>query len=106
MRLLIFIGIITALQILPATADLVRELEQSGYVVIEKKRTWFGRQVVILSNDVEVQEIVFERNSGSVLSIRSYRDDSKNETNEIRDRPTKDKKGNKGAKGSGGGSGS
>ena len=56
----------------PVAAPLVDRLETEGYGIVEVRRSWLGRIVILADRDGLLREIVLNRATGTVLSDRTF----------------------------------
>lgn len=56
----------------PVAAAVVDRLAAEGYGVVEARRSWFGRLIILATRDGVLREIVINRSTGAVLSDRLF----------------------------------
>lgn len=56
----------------PVAGPLVDQLETEGYGIVEVRRSWLGRIVILADRDGLLREIVLNRATGAVLSDRTF----------------------------------
>jgi len=52
--------------------DVIEQIKDDGYTIVEVGRSWFGRIVITANNIVDLREIVLDRKSGEVLRDQRF----------------------------------
>ncbi|MCB1350971.1 MAG: hypothetical protein KDK11_20880 [Maritimibacter sp.] len=56
----------------PVAGPVVERLEAEGYRIVEVRRSWLGRIVILAGQDGVLREIVLNRSTGALLSDRLF----------------------------------
>ena len=58
------------------TAPIVANLKAEGYELVEIRRTWLGRILIVSRNGTYLREIVLNRRTGEILRDKLFPDDT------------------------------